>query len=157
MMKVLVLKIIGKGEVTGYGIIKKIGEITGQKPSSGTIYPILRTMADEGWIEGREQAGKTYYTITDTGRNKLAEFFDLKKEYMQKLMRVISVTNETFNEECWDMKDGDLEMLSLLIPLFYDVRKLRTMGVPDDRIKIILKRTRDSLKELEDEYNGKDN
>lgn len=53
----------------GYELIKEIGRVTGDEPSTSHVYPFLATLADEGIVEAEETGdrGKTVYTLTDEG------------------------------------------------------------------------------------------
>ena len=51
-LKFMMLKIISDGDATGYQIIKRVEGSVGSKPSTGSVYPLLKTMERDGWIEG---------------------------------------------------------------------------------------------------------
>ena len=70
LLKMSMLKIISENKATGYEIIKKVNELAGEKPSTGSVYPILKSMSKKGWIIGRTINGKTFYEITDSGQKK---------------------------------------------------------------------------------------
>lgn len=59
----------------GYELITEMGERSNGRwqPSAGTIYPALHRMEDRGLIEGNDVDGKRQFTLTDTGRVRLAE------------------------------------------------------------------------------------
>ena len=42
-------------------------------PSPGSVYPTLQMLEDQGYVTGTEQDGKRVYTLTDEGRQFLAE------------------------------------------------------------------------------------
>ncbi len=52
LLKMSMLKIISENKTTGYEIIKKVTDLTGEKPSTGSIYPLLKSMETKGWITG---------------------------------------------------------------------------------------------------------
>ncbi len=54
----------------GYQIIQEIAERSGGmwKPSSGSVYPALQQLEDEGLVEQITQDGKRTYGLTDAGR-----------------------------------------------------------------------------------------
>lgn len=62
-----------------YDIAKRLRALGGELPfSSGTIYPLLRSMASRGWLTSRiapSYSGppRRYYRITDVGRAALSE------------------------------------------------------------------------------------
>jgi len=68
LLRMSMLKIISENMATGYQIIKRVKELTGEKPSSGSVYPILKSMQNKGWINGRTQNGKTVYEITEVAK-----------------------------------------------------------------------------------------
>jgi formylmethanofuran dehydrogenase subunit E len=42
ILKMIMLHIMKDGEASGYDIIKKVEAISGKKPSTGSIYPLLK-------------------------------------------------------------------------------------------------------------------
>ncbi|MFW6173546.1 MAG: PadR family transcriptional regulator [Elusimicrobiota bacterium] len=50
-LKMLILHFLREGKaLNGYQLMEKIQEITGKKPSTGTIYPLLRKLTQKGYI-----------------------------------------------------------------------------------------------------------
>lgn len=140
----LALRIISRGEMTGYELMNRIERITGRRPSSGTIYPMLSSMTEEGWIERREEGEKAFYRITDTGMKKMVEFQALKREYANKIMETMSIARETFET------DSNQNIAELLLPLFIDVKELLEKGVPSERIAGVVAEAREKLKGMEE-------
>jgi PadR family transcriptional regulator len=76
----MVLGILAQGESYGYGILKRINELSGGELvwTDGLLYPLLHRLERLGHIEaswhtppgGRR---RKYYRITDRGRAELAE------------------------------------------------------------------------------------
>ena len=93
VLKYFMLKIISEGKTTGYEIIKKIEEHSGRKHSTGSVYQLLKSMQNEGWIKGIEKDGKTYYEITKSGKNKTKEYDKIKNDYIIKIHESISIAN----------------------------------------------------------------
>jgi DNA-binding PadR family transcriptional regulator len=75
-VRVHVLHHAGKGEIYGSGISAEL-EHHGYRLSWGTLYPLLHSLTDEGFLrrEDRVVNGKVrkYYTITPLGRRALRE------------------------------------------------------------------------------------
>ncbi len=76
----LVLAILAEGESYGYAILKRIRELSaGQLEwTDGMLYPLLHRLQRLGYVttEWRAPAGqrrRRYYTLTDDGRDALAE------------------------------------------------------------------------------------
>ena len=59
----------------GYEMIQVLAERTGGvwKPSPGSIYPSLQLLEDEGLVRVDEASGKRLFTLTDAGRQELAD------------------------------------------------------------------------------------
>jgi DNA-binding PadR family transcriptional regulator len=72
-LKLVILIILNEENLHGYGIIKKIDMITRHKwtPSSGSIYPALKTLEKHRLIKSKLDKNKKVYTITTEGRKFL--------------------------------------------------------------------------------------
>ncbi|OPY54563.1 MAG: Transcriptional regulator PadR-like family protein [Methanosaeta sp. PtaU1.Bin112] len=156
----IMLHIMKDGEASGYDIIKKVEAISGKKPSTGAVYPLLKKMQREGWISGRVEDGKTYYRLTDIGREHVAQINDVKREFIQKLHRSMALASETF-EDC-DVQDlmkdmHDLhrglrvpvkEQMQLLSPLIHQVADLLEIDTDREKIRSVILKAVDELKRL---------
>ena len=76
----LVLTVIGDGELYGYEIAQRIRENSGGAfaPSEGTLYPALHRLEADGALTGTWRASdrgprRRYYQLTPKGRGLLAE------------------------------------------------------------------------------------
>lgn len=87
MIRLLILNVLREGPMHGYEIIKKIeSRFMGlYTPSPGTIYPNLRCLEVEGFVEFYMEDGRKVYRITDKGlklleekRSALNSFFESK-------------------------------------------------------------------------------
>lgn len=71
-----VLYALKDGESYGYKIITDLKDVI--EVSESTLYPILKRLESSGALEtySKEFSGRLrrYYTLTDTGRKKLAEY-----------------------------------------------------------------------------------
>ena len=70
--------------IYGYQIAKIIEKDNGQIPiiKLGTLYPILRALEKDGWLESHVDPSVTgpprrYYRITEPGRNTLAQLKEI--------------------------------------------------------------------------------
>lgn len=71
--KYLVLDALTGGPQNGYEIMSGIEAKRGFRPSPGSIYPTLQMLEDSGFVSSAEADGKRAYTITDAGRELLAQ------------------------------------------------------------------------------------
>ena len=78
-LDLMILKLLSKEDMYGYQIVSELKKISDEYFSlqTGTVYPLLRTMVTDNSLEAfeKEYAGKlrTYYKITQLGRQKLDE------------------------------------------------------------------------------------
>ena len=133
-LKFLMLRMISEGDATGYQLIKHIESVTGSAPSTGSVYPMLKSMEVEGWIEGRKEDSKTIYSITDTGRERLQELEEEKVGHMMRLHQSISLANVTFEDIGPLMLMAHMDILTLLEPVLLETGTLLEMGVEEETI-----------------------
>lgn len=68
----LVLRMILKRQMSGEEIREELNKRKGTRPSPGTIYPVLKTLSDNGWIKEASDHGKEKkYEITPRGKKEL--------------------------------------------------------------------------------------
>lgn len=72
-MKYEILETLLEGPRHGYDIMMEIESKRGLRPSPGSIYPALQMLEDADCVRGEERDGKRTYTITDKGRELLAQ------------------------------------------------------------------------------------
>ncbi len=77
-LELLILHLLSKKPLHGYALMKEVEEITGTRPSPGTVYPLLREMVRRGLLEVRitgtgKKVVKTYY-LTEEGRRMLDSY-----------------------------------------------------------------------------------
>ena len=70
-----VLALLAERPMHGYQIIREIEERSGGswKPSAGSVYPTLQLLADEGSISAEESNGRKIYSLTEAGREEVAQ------------------------------------------------------------------------------------
>ncbi len=71
-VKFVVLEVLADDPRHGYEIIRAVEERRGFRPSAGSIYPTLQMLEEGGFVTGAEVDGKRVYTISDSGRELLA-------------------------------------------------------------------------------------
>jgi len=74
-VRTAVLALLAEQSMHGYQIIHEIEERSGGswKPSAGSVYPTLQLLADEGLITAEESNGRKIYSLTDAGREAVAD------------------------------------------------------------------------------------
>ncbi len=144
-LKYLMLKTISDGDVTGYQLIKHVENLTGSKPSTGSVYPQLKSMERDGWVNGREVDGKTFYSITKTGREVIEHMDSVKDDFMIKIHQSVSIANEVFDEVGHFVH---VEQMELLGPLMVDIGQLLYDGVDPKMIGQVIEKAREELARL---------
>ena len=91
-MSFLVLRMINKRDMSGEELSEEIKRRKGNKPSPGTIYPVLKALNENGLIEEIKSSGKIKrYKITKKGlrelnvatRRFIETFYDMKDEFQK--------------------------------------------------------------------------
>lgn len=144
LLKMSMLKIISENKTTGYGIIKKVNELTGEKPSTGSVYPLLRSMMNKGLITGKTVDGKTFYEITDSGKKIVQAHGSMKDYYAQKISRSLSLAHDTFS----DLHLALIDDSTLVNPVVSEVSSLLAHGVAPEQINSVLSKTLITLQKL---------
>lgn len=74
-IKFLLLELLVEQPGHGYDLIKRMEARYGgfRRLSPGSVYPTLQLLEDGGYVTSETTEGKRVYTITDTGRQFLAE------------------------------------------------------------------------------------
>jgi len=85
----IVLKALSKGEMSGYSLIKHIEKEIGEKPSTGSIYPILDNMLKNGQVNVRKLKRKKLYRFTNDGKKALHEVTNKKESIITDLIKHI--------------------------------------------------------------------
>lgn len=74
-IKFLLLELLSEQPSHGYDLIKRMEARYGgfRRLSPGSVYPTLQLLEDGGYVTSETTAGKRVYTITEEGRQLLAE------------------------------------------------------------------------------------
>lgn len=90
VLEVCVLAVLARGPSYGYKIIGEVSKCI--EISESTLYPILKRLQANGCVTtySQEYNGRMrkYFQLTDTGRERIAEFLD-EWEQMQAIYRFV--------------------------------------------------------------------
>lgn len=77
-LDMLVLRVLNRGEMHGWGIADRIGQLSKSVLSvgEGSLYPALYRLQDQGWIESEWGVSENnrkakFYRLTKSGRKQL--------------------------------------------------------------------------------------
>lgn len=111
-LKYYILKLLGEEGLSGYGLMKRIEEETGfWKPSTGSMYPLLQSLEEQGLITHEGEEDRKEYYLTEQGRTSLAETYQAKTEILEGLRRAFEVFGRIFGEEDVEPLRSRLESL----------------------------------------------
>src|SRR5512143_2189857 len=78
-LDMLILKALSLGPLHGYGILARIGQMSGEllTVEQGSLYPALYRIEQRGWVTSRWGTNETgrrakFYTLSRAGRRQLA-------------------------------------------------------------------------------------
>jgi len=73
-VRLAVLSLISEKPRNGYQLMKELASRLGSlyRASSGTVYPVLKQLDQEGLVQGRLEEGRNLYRLTRQGRSLLA-------------------------------------------------------------------------------------
>lgn len=84
LMEGLALHAIDREPTHGYGLLKELETAMGERPSKNKVYPLLRDLEDQGLVDAEpveDGRQKQVYHLTDSGRERLAEFRSLPRPF----------------------------------------------------------------------------
>lgn len=92
----LVLKLLEDGDKYGYQMVEELRRRSDRtfELKSGTLYPLLHTLEQKGFITAWEDAPsaarpRRYYHLTDSGRRQLATREEEWRTYAGAVLRVL--------------------------------------------------------------------
>ena len=155
-LKYFILKTLSAGEATGYEIIKKCEERLGYRPSTGSVYPLLKDMEASGDITGEKNGRRTLYKLTKKGQLMLKEGEKVKEEAYQKLRQYALQLAEIFEDEALHHMIHRFDETHEVFPLIYKIRMLsedlQKGGMARDKIHACLAAAYQRLQSLKEEY-----
>ena len=163
-LKYYILKLLKEDNYSGYGIIKEIEEETGfWEPSTGSVYPLLESLEDEGLIEGEDTDRGSSWGITDKGKKAYEEASEAKSKMRESLKQSMVVFSQVFNEEqireVAERMDDDCESTSGLRKKIHGLHhrlqgKVDDPDFNDEDLTHVIESTHEKLDELTERGNG---
>jgi len=96
--RVIILWLISHKPISGYGTVKELRRLTGERFNSGVVYPLLYDLEEKGLIVGKwMQKGRMrikYYSATKKG----VELLDLTRELFEMPVKEILEDFVAFKE-----------------------------------------------------------
>jgi DNA-binding PadR family transcriptional regulator len=160
-LKFYILKLLLGGRYSGYGLMKAIERETGfWRPSTGSLYPLLSRMREEGLITEVEGSEGRRWEITPKGQELYTKATEAKRKLFQDMREAVLVFAKAFGREDlellaerlgrWEERRDDLGGLALLFLELHDALWSLPPLTPQAKREAaaILKRARDELRAL---------
>jgi PadR family transcriptional regulator, regulatory protein PadR len=97
-LDMLILRMLTRGSMHGYGIAQRIQEISDDvlQVEEGSLYPALQRLLVKGWVKAEWGASDNnrrarYYTLTAAGRKQLG----VEAENFDRIVRAIARVMQT--------------------------------------------------------------
>lgn len=110
-MDVLVLAVLAAAPLHGYGIARRIEELShgALNIEEGTLYPALKRLARAGeisgeWVLGKNKRRRREYRLTESGRRKLAEQAALWRTFSGAVAKVLDFGGPAFRQDEWSIE-----------------------------------------------------
>ncbi len=146
LITLYVLHSLHREPKTGYDLLREIGDVTKGEwvPSKGTLYPMLRHLAEEGLIVPQETGvrSKVIYALTEDGEKTLVEIKKSRHQSHENFQLLRNIHSEIFGKE-----------LASLAEKIWGIRE-SVRNLPEEKQKAasdILERCIDDLRKLEEE------
>jgi DNA-binding PadR family transcriptional regulator len=82
----IILHKLSEQSLSGYSLSKKLYESTGQKPSFGSIYPILEKLSKENLVTVKTEGRSKIYTLTPRGKEQATAVKQNREEMIKQMM-----------------------------------------------------------------------
>jgi DNA-binding PadR family transcriptional regulator len=128
-LKVLVYKALSDKPMSGYALMNLIAEKTGSRPSAGSIYPLLDSLATEGVLTFRETANKKVYSLTAEGKKEAKNIVEKRDALLKELKELVRMLGILQGEDMAYYIDSIEQQLKGMVPfgvLHDDIEELRT-------------------------------
>ena len=98
-LDMLILKAVSLGRLHGYGVLQRITQISGDQLiiQQGSLYPALYRLEAAGalateWAPSENNRRAKFYTLTDRGRQQLAQETDRWREMSRIIGAILRLT-----------------------------------------------------------------
>ncbi len=83
-LRLCILKSLEKEPASGYGIMKQISELTGHKPSAGSLYPIMAELTTHKLVTRNKDE---HYALTAEGKKQLTKELNELSSLIDEMVR----------------------------------------------------------------------
>ena len=96
----IILHTLNKKPLSGYLLIKEIQTTTKcWKPSTGSIYPLLIGMEQEGLLNSKNQKRSTIYSLTEKGKQELRKLIPDKEKMITTFLHHFQIASSMLSKK----------------------------------------------------------
>jgi DNA-binding PadR family transcriptional regulator len=88
-LDIIILSQSKRGSISGYDIMTYVNENFDVMISPGTVYSTICSLERQNFIVGNTVGEKRFYSITETGKQKIDTFVSLKSEIVDLIKNVV--------------------------------------------------------------------
>ncbi len=147
ILKLLILKELEKSDATGYELIQKISVKTSKKPSPGSVYPLLKELANSGFLTVRVEGNKKIYSLSEKGKKVLEEALKQEKEAILRKIEVLKSSGILSEDEA----DKMFQFISMKKELWMKLFELRNWTRFLHLLANALEKSKSEVEEILDE------
>ncbi len=121
----MVLHKLAEEPHTGYSLCSAIESSTGNRPSYGSVYPLLERLLQERSVTVRREGRKKIYSLTASGKRQLQAFEEKRHHLLENMQSSIRTLAEILDIEPGPMlflmerlKRGEQPLGSISTPMF---------------------------------------
>ena len=98
-LEVMILNILENGNKSGYEIMKTLEKETGWKPSPGSVYPVLKGLKNEGFVNFKNEGKSKVYSLTKEGKKQTGLIKKRRDEFSKQILRNLEVYGRLMGEK----------------------------------------------------------
>ena len=146
ILKLLILKELEKSDATGYELIQKISA-KAKKPSPGSVYPLLKELANAGFLNVRVEGNKKIYSLSEKGKAVLEEASKREKEAILRKIEVLKSSGIISEDE----SDKMFQFISMKRELWMKLHELRNWAQFINLLARAIEKSKSEVEEIIDE------
>jgi DNA-binding PadR family transcriptional regulator len=147
ILKLLILKELEKSDATGYDLIQRISTRTCKKPSTGSVYPLLKELANSGFLNVRVEGNKKIYSLSQKGKAVLEETSKREKEAILRKIEVLKSSGIMSEDEASNI----VQFISMKRELWSKLFELRNWVQFLNTIAKAVEKSKSEVEEILDE------
>ena len=146
VLKLLILKELEKSDATGYELIQKISA-KAKKPSPGSVYPLLKELANASFLNVRVEGNKKIYSLSEKGKAVLEEASKREKEAIMRKIEVLKASGIISEDEANKM----FQFISMKRELWMKLHELRNWARFINLLAKAIEKSKSEVEEIVDE------